>query len=176
MTSSTLSRTVPLLYQGRTNNCGPYATAMALSFYRREVVDPSEVASAIRWYRVPFLGATLPPGVLMGIVAGGQHYRTGFLGKINDLKHHIDCDRPVIVLVHPSDLRRCHWYDLHYRVVVGYRDAPTLPGGGVLFFNCSSARRSVTPGGVGNVTVDYATFERQWRVWGVISWYAAVLP
>lgn len=172
----TLSTTIPILPQGKTRNCGPYATAMALSHYSTTPVDPTEVAATMHGYRLPFLGATLPWGIAIAVRAWGLCARWGFLGKLHDLKHHICCDRPVIVLVRPLDLPGHHFYDLHYRVLVGFRDDAAIPGGGELYFNCSSAGGSPASTHPGNVTLSFEAFLQQWRVLGLLTWYLAVAP
>ena len=118
----------------------------------------------------------MPWGVVTALGSLGLKCRSGYLGKLHDLKHHIDCDRTVVVLIRPTDLIGCRWYDLHYRVLVGYRDIPTAPGGGELYFNCSSSPNPERVGLPGNVSVDCESFLRQWRVWGMLNWYAAIQP
>lgn len=178
-----LSKPIPILHQGRTRNCGPYATAMALSFYLESPVDPLEVARAMRHCRLPLVGATFPCGPPAAVRAWGFRARTEYLGKLHDLKHHIYCDRPVIVLVRPTDLPGYRPYDLHYRVLVGFRDDDSQPGGGQLYFNCSSFRSersaagsSLTPWQPGNVSLSYESFLSQWVVAGLFTWYLAVAP
>lgn len=128
----------------------------------------------MRCYRVPLLGATFPWGVVAAVRAYGLRARVGYLGKLHDLKHHVDCDRPVIVLVRPTDLPGHRFYDLHYRVLVGYRDDANA-GEGQLYFNCSSAGGSTEPSRPGNVVLGCDTFLRQWLVLGLFTWYAAVV-
>ncbi|MGQ9675907.1 MAG: C39 family peptidase [Chloroflexota bacterium] len=178
-----MSKPIPIFHQGRARNCGPYATAMALSFYLKSPVDPLEVAQAMRGCRVPLVGATFPCGPHTAVRAWGFGARTGYLGKLHDLKHHILCDRPVIVLVRPTDLPGHRPYDLHYRVLVGFRDDDSKPGGGELYFNCSSSSSEVspaesapTPSHPGNVTLSYESFLSQWIVAGLFTWYLAVTP
>ncbi len=99
----------------------------------------------------------------------------GGFGHLNELKHGVDSGLPSLVIVRPTDFRRSRWFDLHYRVVVGYEDSPHFPGGGRLLFACSSSPMVPIVGGNGtvraNVAVDYWTFDRQWRTWATWHWF-----
>lgn len=170
-----LSKALPVLHQGKTRNCGPYATTMALSFYLDRPVTPTDVARAMRWHRVPLLGATLPWGVPVAVRAFGLQVQTGYFGTLADLKFHIQCDRPVVILARPTDLPNHHFYDLHYRVMVGFHDDTSIAGGGEIYFNCSSAVQASNSGRPGNVTLSYQTFLDQWPVGGLLRWYAAII-
>ena len=178
LTPVLLHRPVPLLQQPPgENDCGPHAAAMAIGYYQPAGCDAAQIAGRIWFLRVPLIGATLPWGVTCALRSHALRAAGGWFSTLAALKEHVAADRPVIVIVRPSDLARCPWYALHYRVVVGYRDDPLLPGGGELYFNCSATppRESVT-GGPGNLTVDCATFRRQWRTFLTYNWSAAVMP
>jgi hypothetical protein len=162
-------------WQGRTNDCGPHALAMAADCLRPGEVGPEATGRLLRFLRVPGLGATPPWG--LGIVAPriGLTLKGRFFGQIADVRAAVDAGRPAIVIVRPDETSACPWYALHYRVALGYRDAPGLPGGGELYFACSGCGRP--PFGdsrPGNLAVDYATFARQWRTWLTPRWYAVV--
>lgn len=178
MTLVQLSHPVPLLLQNPSqNDCGPHAAAMAIGYYRPEACDAALIAQEIWFLRVPVIGATLPWGVTVALRRHGLRAIGGWFSPLAALKEHVVANRPVIVIVKPTDLAPCPWYALHYRVVVGYRDDPLLPGGGELYFNCSATPPRVPDAGrPGNVTVDCATFRRQWRTFLTYNWGAAVLP
>ncbi|MBI4318917.1 MAG: C39 family peptidase [Chloroflexi bacterium] len=172
-----LSKSIPLAYQGHGNNCGPCSIAMALNFYLHEPTTPQDVAGDIWRWRVPWIGATLTQGVAHGVRKRGMVPRGGWFGALNTLKLHLDADRPVIVLVRPTDLSGVPFYALHYRVVVGYNDRSGLPGGGELYFNCSASPPTAGEADhPGNVVVGYARFRSQWLTWASINWYTAVYP
>ncbi|MBI2939609.1 MAG: C39 family peptidase [Chloroflexi bacterium] len=171
-----LTRPVPYLFQGPANDCGPFALAMVLGGFWPERFSPQHVMSLMRRLRVPMVGATLPWAISVAGSRCGLHVHTHWFGTLDEVKRWVERDCPVLVIVHPDDFRRCPWYALHYRVVVGFRDDADLPGGGELYFRCSAA--PPCPGGEapGNVTLSHADFQRQWRTWLTPNWYAAVWP
>ena len=151
--------------------------AIAGDCLRPGAVEPATTLRLLRFLRVPGLGAT-PPWSL-GFVAPrvGLALRGRLFGRIADLRATIEAGRPAIVLVRPDESGRVPWYTLHYRVVLGFRDDAGLAGGGELYFACSGCGRP--PFGderPGNVAIDYATFERQWRTWFTPRWFAVVEP
>ena len=174
------------MHQGRTNACGPYALAMAASCFpelatppagsgRTGAPSPEEAARRLRLFRVPGIGATMPWGIVLAGRALGLDVRGHWLGRLADLKRCVDAGHPAIVIVHPDDFPSCRWHALHYRVVVGYRDDPSLPGGGELYFACSGARSGcLEDGRPGNVALSYDQFSRQWTTYLTINWYAEV--
>jgi len=180
-------RHVPILpeimHQGRTNACGPYALAMAASCFpdlagrtgRTGALSPVETARRLRPFRVPGVGATMPWGIVLAGRALGLDVCGHWLGRLADLKRCVDAGHPAIVVVHPDDFPGCRWHALHYRVVLGYRDDPSLPGGGELYFACSGAwNDSLEDGRPGNVALSYDQFRRQWTTYLTINWYAEV--
>lgn len=166
-----------LTHQGRTNDCGPHALAMAASCYWPGKCDPADAARRLRPFRLPGVGATMPWGIVLAGRWLGLAVRGHWFGKLADLKRCVDAGHPAIVVVHPDDFAGTPWYSLHYRVVVGYLDDPALPGGGELYFACSGAWAEALPGGrPGNVAVSYARFRRQWHTWATVYWYAELAP
>jgi hypothetical protein len=163
----------PILHQGASNDCGPFALAMAATALLGTAVPPAETARRLRFLRVPFLGATLPWGILFAARGLGLAAHGHWLGRIADLTRLVDLGLVPLVLVHPDDWPSLPWYALHYRVVVGYRDDPSLPGGGELCFACSGSPASALPDGLpGNVAISYAQFQRQWHTYITPRWYA----
>jgi len=172
---SRLTKPIPVVHQGRSNDCGPCSVAMASNFYLREPISRHDVAYDIRMWRVPGLKATMTPGIAQGLRKRGLIAKGGWFGRLSTLKAHVDADHPVIVLIRPTDLVGVHFLALHYRVVVGYNDSPTLPGGGELYFNCSAALPVEEEGDrPGNVVVSFARFRRQWLTWTSVNWHMAV--
>lgn len=164
-----------ILQQGQTNACGPYSLAMAASCVWPGRHSPAEIGRRVRLFRVPWLGATLPWGIASAGRSLGLDVRARWLGRIEDLKRCVDVGHPAIVLVHPDERAGCAWYALHYRVLVGYRDDPSLPGGGEFYFACSATRcRALGGGRPGNLALDYAQFRRQWATYLTPNWYAEV--
>ena len=164
-------------WQGPKNDCGPFALAIASDCLWPGAIEPATTLRLLRFLRVPWLGAT-PPWSL-GLVAPrvGLALRGRRFGRIDDLRTAIEAGQPAIVLVRPDEAARVPWYTLHYRVVLGCRDDAGLPGGGELYFACSGCGRP--PFGderPGNLAIDYATFERQWRTWLTPRWFAVVEP
>jgi hypothetical protein len=138
-----------------------------------ERVDSFQAAREMGAWRVPWLGATLPWGITTSISKHGLSSRSRWFGTIDVIKAEIDADRPVIVLVRPTDIKRLPFFSLHYRVVVGYNDNENAPGGGELFFCCSALppvadREANRPG---NLTLSYAQFRWQWLTWMSINSY-----
>lgn len=170
-----LSRTVSLVKSRAKNDCGPCSVASVLSFFISAPPSSLAIAKEMEWWRVPLLGATLPWGITHTLHRYGVETTGGFLGSLDDLKRQIDLDRPVVVLVRPTDLRTQPAYSLHYRVAVGYNDRAAL-GDGELYFNCSAVPLDHSPTHPGNVAVSYKLFRRQWLAYCSINWYAAAYP
>lgn len=172
-----LSKPVPLISSEQRNDCGPCVTAMVLSFFSEQSIAPQQTAAALRFWRLPGLGATLPCGIIRILRQQGLETHGGFFGRLQDIKDHIDADHPVIVLVRPTDLEKAAFFSLHYRVVVGYNDNKEVPGGGKLFFNCSARTViRIENGCAGNLSLSYAEFRRQWLTWASVNWYVAASP
>ncbi len=168
-----LAQLPPALYQGRTNDCGPFALAAAATSLLGTTVPPFDAARRLRLYRVPFLGATLPWGFVSAARALGLMARGHWLGRPEDLKRAVDGGTVAAVIVHPTDWRGIPWYALHYRLVVGYRDDPALPGGGELYFACSGTPApAFSDSRPGNVAVTYARFRAQWHTYLTPRWWA----
>lgn len=163
--------------QGR-NDCGPCVTAMVLNFFGVEKVTPGQIAHEMRFWRIPWIRATLPWGIVRTLKNHNLEIASGWFGRLEDVKAQIDADHPVIVLVRPTDLDRVPSFSLHYRVIVGYNDSADAPGGGELFFNCSARPASslVDSKHAGNLVLSYAQFRHQWLTWVSLNWYAAVSP
>lgn len=162
-------------YQGRTNDCGPHALAIAADCLRPGEVAPEMTLRLLRPLRVPGVGATPPWSLALVAPRIGLSLDGRFFGRIGNVRAAICAGRPVLVIVRPDEASSPPWYALHYRVVLGYRDDPALPGGGELFFACSGCGRP--PHGddrPGNMSVDYRSFERQWRTWLTPRWYGVV--
>lgn len=170
-----LAQLPPTLFQGQTNDCGPYALAAAATSLLSSEVVPSEAARRLRLLRVPLLGATLPWGFVRAAQALGLRARGHWLGRLEDLKRAVDGGSIAAVIVHPDDWGRIPWNALHYRLIVGYRDDPGLPGGGELYFACSGTPTAALPDGrPGNVAVPYARFRAQWHTYLTPRWYAVL--
>ncbi len=162
-------------FQGHANDCGPYALAAAATSLRGSEVTPSEAARRLRLFRVPSLGATMPWGFVFAARALGLVAREHLLGHLEDLKRAVDRGEVAAVIVQPNDWGHIPWYALHYRLVVGYRDDPALPGGGELYFACSGSPTPPFPDArPGNVAVTYARFEAQWHTYLTPRWWAAL--
>ena len=171
----TLTHLPQVTSQGRANDCGPHALAMALSARGRRPVCPEIAGRALRSWRIPWIGATLPWGQGAAARRLGFSVRGGWFGRLEDIKRGIDNDRPVIVIVHPDDFGQCPWYALHYRVVVGYVDDTKLTGAGELYLACSAtATAGLSAEHPGNVAMTYERFVSQWRTWLTINWWLEI--
>jgi len=163
------------LFQGQSNDCGPYALAVAATSLLGTEVTPSETARRLRLFRLPWLGATLPWGFVLAASGLGLTVRGRFLGRLEDLKRAVDEGRVAAVVVHPDDWPGVPWFALHYRLVVGYRDDAEIHGGGELYFACSGTPTAVLPDGKpGNVAISYARFRAQWHTYLTPRWYAGL--
>lgn len=160
------------------NDCGPCATATVLTYLQMERITSRQAAEEMRVWRIPGVGATLPWGIPATLHKHGFPTAGGWFGTLNVIKDQIDADRPVIVLVRPTDLKGIPFLSLHYRVVVGYNDNENAPGGGELFFSCSALPPAPTSdvNHPGNLALSYALFRRQWLTWISINWYVAAYP
>jgi hypothetical protein len=156
--------------QGSANDCGPHALAMAASTLLDSPVSPAECAERLRLYRLPGVGATMPWGIPLAAAQLGLRSHAGVLGTTDDLTAAIDAGRPVVVLVHPSDFA-VRWFDLHYRVVVGYERAES---GAVarLLLACSATPAPVDSERGWNLIMSIQTFAAQWHTYLVPRWYA----
>lgn len=164
-----------ITFQGRTNDCGPHALAIAVDCLRPGEVEPATTLRLLRSLRAPGVGATPPWSLSLVALKVGVTIRNRLFGRVADLCAEIDAGRPILVIVRPDDASIPPWYALHYRVALGYRTDPGLPGGGELYFACSGCGRApFGDGRPGNLAVDYATFERQWRTWLTPRWYGVV--
>lgn len=170
-----LSRPIFLVKSQSRNDCGPCSVASVLSFFTPDPMPLEAVSEELRPWRIPLVGATLPWGVSRALRRLGMETAGGFLGTLDDVKRNIDLDRPVVVLVRPTDLAHLPFYALHYRVAIGYNDRAT-PEDGELYFNCSAAPNSPSSLHPGNVAVDYKLFRRQWLTYCSINWYVAAYP
>ena len=160
-------------FQGHANDCGPFALSAAASSLLESEVAPSEAARRLRPFRVPLLGATMPWGFVFAARALGLAARGHWLGRLEDLQRAVDGGIVAAVIVYPNDWGGLPWYALHYRLVVGYRDDPALPGGGELYFACSGTPAPpFADGRPGNVAVSYARFRAQWHTYLTPRWYA----
>jgi hypothetical protein len=158
--------------QGSANDCGPHALAMAASALLTSSVAPDDCAELLRPYRVPGLGATMPWGIPLVAKQLGLRTRSGILGATSDLVTAIDAGRPVVVLVHPYDFA-ARWYDLHYRVVVGYeRDATGLVVRWLLACSATPVPPAGEPGW--NLAQGADVFAAQWHTYLVPRWYAVL--
>ncbi|MBI2955501.1 MAG: C39 family peptidase [Chloroflexi bacterium] len=173
-----LSKVIEVAHSQSRNDCGPCATAMVLGFFGLEKPSPPQTAREMRLWRVPWVGATLPRGIVSTLHRHGLATESRWFGTIQKIKTHLDRDHPVIVLVRPTDLKGTPFFSLHYRVVVGYNDNASAPGGGELFFNCSASPERPDHQGErpGNVTLSYVEFLRQWLTWTSINWYTGAYP
>ena len=170
-----LARVPVPLFQGQTNDCGPFALAAAATSLLGSEVTPVDAARRLRFFRVPRLGATLPWGFLFAARALGLAARGHWLGRLDDLKRAVDAGQIAAVIVHPDDWGRLPWHALHYRLVVGYRDDPARPGGGDLYFTCSGTPTPSLPDELpGNVAVSYARFQAQWHTYLTPRWWARI--
>ncbi len=164
-----------IMHQGATNACGPYSLAMAASCFWPGRYGPDVLAERLRLFRVPGVGATIWWGLVLVGRSLGLDVRDHWLGQIADLKACVDANHPAIVLVHPDDFDGTPAYTLHYRVVVGYRDDPALPGGGELYFACSGSwADALGDGRPGNVALSYARFQGQWHTYLTVRWWTEV--
>ena len=168
----TLPRLPQITWQGSANDCGPHSLAMASSCVLPAGATPDRSANALRFARVPRLGATLPMGIPLAAGRIGLRARAGILGSLSDLRIAVDAGPPVIVLVHPTDFTS-RWFDLHFRVVVGYEVDDTERMTRVLLA-CSATQHS---GGRGwNVDLSVAAFQAQWHTLFLPRWYAVIRP
>jgi hypothetical protein len=151
---------------------------MALHALGHSTLPVTSVMDVMRLWRVPGIGATTPRAVHVALRRFDARGRGGWFGRIDDLRTAIDQNLPSLVIVRPTDFHNCSWNALHYRVVVGYADDAAAPGGGWLYFACSSApQRSLFTDPVRapvNVILSFADFERQWRTWATWRWHLAV--
>lgn len=170
-----LSKIPTLIKSQSKNDCGPCSVASVLSLFTPDPPSSQEIAQEFGWWRIPWLGATLPWGIVRVLHRHGLQTTGGFFGTLETLKRQIDLDRPVVVMVRPTDVLGLPVYSLHYRVVVGYNDRAEL-GDGELYFNCSAAPQDQSALHPGNVAADYQLFRRQWLTYCSINWYAAAYP
>jgi len=156
-----LSRPITLVKSESKNDCGPCSVTSVLSFFISDPPSLQAVSQELRSWRIPFFGATLHWGIGRTLRRFGLCTEGGSLGTLDGIKRQIDLDRPVVVLVRPTDLAHLLFFTLHYRVVIGYNDRAT-PEDGELYFNCSAAPTYTSASHPGNVAIDYRLFQRQW--------------
>ncbi|HUE75825.1 MAG TPA: hypothetical protein VMP10_03275 [Chloroflexota bacterium] len=173
-----IRRPFRLLNQGPTNDCGPFATTMALHALGLSTLPVDSVKDVMRLWRVPGIGATTPRAIHRALRGFDARGRGGWFGSIGDLRAAIDSDLPSLVIVRPTDSHLCTWNALHYRVVVGYALDIDAPGGGWLYFACSSApQQPIFPDSAAapaNVVLSFTDFERQWRTWATWRWHLTI--
>jgi len=108
---------VPQVVQSRAG-CGSAAVAMVIQYWAREIPALAPAAAATER-----IDAVLRPDPSLGLHGASlkkyfeDHGFRAFLfnGTADDLRHHLDRGRPVIVCVAPAGRRA----PLHYQVVVG---------------------------------------------------------
>ncbi len=170
-----LSRPIALVKSSFKNDCGPCSVASVLSFFLESPPTSREIAREMGPWRLPWLEATTTWGVTRSLRRYGIETSGGFLGTVEEIKRQIDLDRPVVVMVRPTDVAGLPAFSLHYRVVVGYNDSAAT-GDGEFYFNCSAAPFDPSPSHPGNVAVNYGLFRRQWLTYLSINWYAVAYP
>ena len=150
---------VPFIRQQK-DGCGAASIAMVMQYWFKQKDKPLDMsADAVEIQRV--LYSSKDHGIRASELEDyfQQHnFQTfAFAGKWDDLKHHIEKGRPLIVAVKPSSLES----SLHYVVVVGVD-----PGEEVVYLNDAAQRKLLKQ--------DRATFEKQWGA--VKHWTLLALP
>lgn len=151
---------------------------MALTSLLATPPNPFEVTRRLRPWRVPFVGATLPWGVIAVARSFGVKADGHWLGRIGEIERAIDRGRAPVVIVHPDDFGVTPFFTLHYRVVVGYEKTGPEEQDGRLYFACSALPERELFGesdGLarpGNLALDYRDFLRQWHTYLTIRFWA----
>ena len=165
-----LPNVLPKLYhQGATNACGPCALAMAASCLLPDPPSPAATSALLRPYRLPGVGATMPWGLVTCARQLGLRVSADILGTPAELRAALDGGDVVLVLVHPTDFA-CRWFDLHYRVLVGYEASES---GRLVrwLFACSATRRAGAGERGWNLALPPARFQAQWHNALLPRWY-----